>query len=107
MPDERPAEMAVSAQVIREQVPSRCALVTLGRTSGEFLDRMVADFNLTKEEQSMLKAVSDAFHAAGKKVVVVLNIGGVIETASWSLFPMPSFVHGRQARREETVWLTC
>ena len=25
------------------------AKVTLGRTSGEFLDRMVADFNLTKE----------------------------------------------------------
>ena len=88
MPDERPAEMAVSAQVIREQVAKAdVALVTLGRTSGEFLDRMVADFNLTKEEQSMLKAVSDAFHAAGKKVVVVLNIGGVIETASWKSVP--------------------
>lgn len=84
MPDTRPAEMAVSAQVIREQAAKAdVALVTLGRTSGEFLDRMVADFNLTKEEQNMLKAVSDAFHAAGKKVVVVLNIGGVIETASW------------------------
>ena len=88
MPDTRPAEMAVSAQVIREQAAKvDVALVTLGRTSGEFLDRMVADFNLTKEEQNMLKAVSDAFHAAGKKVVVVLNIGGVIETASWKSAP--------------------
>ncbi len=88
MPDVRPAEMAVSAQVIREQAAKAdVALVTLGRTSGEFLDRMVADFNLTKEEQDMLKAVSDAFHAAGKKVVVVLNIGGVIETASWKSVP--------------------
>ena len=88
MPDTRPAEMAVSAQVIREQAAKAdVALVTLGRTSGEFLDRMVADFNLTKEEQDMLKAVSDAFHAAGKKVVVVLNIGGVIETASWKSAP--------------------
>ena len=88
MPDERPAEMVVSAQVIREQAAKAdVALVTLGRTSGEFLDRMIADFNLTKEELDMLKAVSGAFHAAGKKVVVVLNIGGVIETASWKSVP--------------------
>ena len=53
MPDTRPAEMAVSAQVIREQAAKAdVALVTLGRTSGEFLDRMVADFNLTKEAVS-------------------------------------------------------
>ena len=88
MPDERPAEMVVSAQVIREQAAKAdVALVTLGRTSGEFLDRMIADFSLTKEELDMLKAVSGAFHAAGKKVVVVLNIGGVIETASWKSVP--------------------
>lgn len=88
MPDTRPAEMALPAEVIREQAAKAdVALITLGRTSGEFLDRQVADFNLTKEEQAMLKAVSDAFHAAGKKVVVVLNIGGVIETSSWKSRP--------------------
>ena len=88
MPDTRPVEMALSAEMIREQAAKAdVAVVTLGRTSGEFLDRRVADFNLTKEEQDMLKAVSDAFHAAGKKVVVVLNIGGVIETASWKSRP--------------------
>lgn len=31
----------------------------------------------------MLKQVAAAFHAQGKKVVVVLNVGGVLETASW------------------------
>lgn len=88
MPDERPAEMALSAQVIKEQVAkSDVALITIGRTSGEFLDRKLADFNLSKEEQKMLQDVTKAFHAAGKKVIVVMNIGGVIETASWKNLP--------------------
>lgn len=88
MPDERPAEMALSAQIIKEQVAkSDVALITIGRTSGEFLDRKLADFNLSKEEQKMVQEVTKAFHAAGKKVIVVMNIGGVIETASWKNLP--------------------
>lgn len=88
MPDMRPAEMAMAGQTVREQaVKADVALVTLGRTSGEFLDRRVADFNLTKEERVLMNAVTEAFHAVGKKVVVVLNIGGVIETASWKALP--------------------
>lgn len=88
MPLGRPVEMEVkAAEVSQLAAKTDVALVTIGRTSGEFLDRQYADFNLSKEELDLLKTVCTAFHAAGKKVVVVLNIGGVIETASWKSLP--------------------
>ncbi|MCH4148184.1 MAG: glycoside hydrolase family 3 C-terminal domain-containing protein [Prevotella sp.] len=62
------------------------AIVTIKRDAGEGADRLdeKGDWLLDDLEMNLLKNVSDAFHAQGKKVVVVLNIGGVIETASWS-----------------------
>jgi len=60
------------------------AVVVLGRISGEGSDRnMDDDFNLTDIERQLLSDVHSAFHSLGKKVIVVLNIGGVIETNSW------------------------
>jgi len=59
------------------------AVVVLGRNAGEGADRNIDDFEISAIERELLSSVSRAFHAAGKKVVVVLNIGGVIETASW------------------------
>ncbi|MBK8556324.1 MAG: glycoside hydrolase family 3 C-terminal domain-containing protein [Lewinellaceae bacterium] len=44
---------------------------------------MQNDYYLTEAEQKLIDDVATAFHALGKKVVVVLNTGGVIETASW------------------------
>ena len=60
------------------------AVIVLGRISGEGSDRnMDNDFNLTDIERQLVSDVHAAFHALGKKVIVVLNVGGVIETNSW------------------------
>ena len=88
LPRPRPTEMMIPAARLQALAKANdVALITLGRTSGEFLDRKKADFELTREEKALLNDVCRAFHAAGKKVVVVLNIGGVIETASWKNRP--------------------
>lgn len=64
------------------------ALVTLGRQAGEGNDRYIDnDFNLTASERQLLEDVCLAFHKEGKRVVVVMNMGGVLETASWKSMP--------------------
>lgn len=63
-------------------------IFTIGRQSGEMGDRSVTDdFNLSTEEKALLRKICNAYHELGKRVVVVLNIGGVIETASWKDMP--------------------
>ncbi|WP_316832482.1 glycoside hydrolase family 3 N-terminal domain-containing protein [Pedobacter aquatilis] len=81
----RLAEMKMDeAFLAKKAETSEIAFITLGRNSGEGGDRVVDnDFNLAAEEIEMLHNIAKAFHAKGKKVVVILNIGGAIETASW------------------------
>ena len=60
------------------------AVITTGKTSGEFGDRSIkTNFNLTDAEKKMISDVTRIFHKEGKKVVVILNVCGVIETQSW------------------------
>lgn len=65
------------------------AVLTIGRNAGEGGDRKdgQGDFRLNAVELANLQAICDAYHKVGKKVVVVMNIGGVIETASWKHMP--------------------
>jgi beta-glucosidase len=71
----------------RQAADNDVAIVTFGRESGEDHDRKLQEFYLTDAEKSLLSDVTQAFHAVGKKVVVVLNVGDVIETASWKELP--------------------
>jgi beta-glucosidase len=68
---------------------SDAALITIGRNSGEGADRANAkgDFQLSDYEQQLIKMVTTAFKAKNKKVIVILNVGGVVETASWRDLP--------------------
>ena len=84
------AEMAVTPELAKKMADKAdVALITLGRLSGEGRDRTATegDFYLTPTEKEMIKNVSEAFHAKGKKSIVVLNVAGVVEVASWRNLP--------------------
>ena len=84
-----PAEMDPGTTAIARAVEeNQAALITLGRRTGEFSDRkMEGDYLLTPTEKELIDNVSKAFRDAGKPVIVVLNVGGIVETASWSEKP--------------------
>ncbi|MBP5636492.1 MAG: glycoside hydrolase family 3 C-terminal domain-containing protein [Bacteroidales bacterium] len=75
----------VPPQLIADAAESAdIAFITIGRIFGEGKDRSLADsYQLSERERSLLNKVSSAFHKKGKKVVVILNVGGLVEMLSW------------------------
>ena len=72
----------------KEVSEADAAIVTIGRQAGEGADRDIAtEFNLIDIERQLIADVCKAFHAAQKPVVVIINSGSVIETASWRDLP--------------------
>ena len=83
-------ELEVSRSFMERMVgQTDMAVFTLSRNAGEGGDRKAenGDWYLTALERQMIQDLADVYHAAGKKFVVVLNIGGTIETASWKHIP--------------------
>lgn len=82
-------EMAVSDNLIKNLAgTSDIAIITIGRNAGEGADRHILnDFELSQTERDLLTNVCSEFHKVGKKVVVLMNIGGAIETNSWKTQP--------------------
>ena len=82
-------EIGLAPIAINKEVEAAdAAIITIGRQAGEGIDRDIdTEFNLIPEERALITDVCNAFHAAGKPVIVIINSGSVIETASWSGYP--------------------
>jgi len=84
-----PPEISYSSQQLEEiAADSDIGILTIGRNAGEGGDRVeVDDFLLTKTELDLINNAKEIFGKREKKLVVILNIGGVVETASWKQVP--------------------
>ena len=79
-----PELVAENALISKEVAATDLAIVVIGRNAGEGKDRKVDDdYELSSNEKEVIKNVTEAYHAKQKKVIVVLNIGGVINVTGW------------------------
>ena len=74
----RPSTEPVITEMDVENAPSKLAVYVLARNSGEGNDRKAAegDYELTVEEKENIKTLVKHY----EKVILVLNVGGVIDT---------------------------
>ena len=82
---ERPAE-ALPSRAVLEQAAKEAdkAVITIGRIFGEGKDRLYQfSYLLSDAEMRLIKEVSTAFHKEGKQLIVVLDVGGIVDLTAW------------------------
>lgn len=81
---ERAIEVVPEELIEKASETADAAMITIGRVFGEGKDRdYTHSYCLSKREQDLIDRVSKAFHAKGKKLTVILNVGGFVEMTSW------------------------
>lgn len=94
-------EMPMSRKMIEKQeMYSDIAIITLGRIAGEGADRKPEDFIISDIEKNLLTNVTDVFHKAGKKVIVIMNMGGMVQMSDWNHMPdaiLHAFLSGQES----------
>ena len=78
-------------KIVEEDYAKSCAegadtaVIVISRDSMEGADNSLSkgDFLLNGNESNMIRRVSEAFHAQGKKVTVLINTGSPLEISSW------------------------
>ena len=81
---ERAIEVVPEDLIEQAAQTADCAVITFGRVFGEGKDRNPHyNYLLSADENRLIDKVSEAFHKQGKKVSVILNIGGFVEVYSW------------------------
>lgn len=82
-------ELEISEKLINEAAEGNdYAVITIGRTAEEGKERELKnDYYLSETEKNLIVNVCNAFHDKGKKVAVILNVSGVVDTESWKRLP--------------------
>lgn len=81
---EKAIEVVPEEHIEKSAESADAAIITIGRVFGEGKDRdYFYSYLLTPREQELISRVAEAFHAKGKKVIIIINSGGFIEMTSW------------------------
>lgn len=81
---ERAIEVVPDELIVKAAANADDAVITIGRVFGEGKDRdYYHSYLLSDREKELISKVSESFHKAGKKVTVILNVGGLVEMTSW------------------------
>lgn len=82
---ERPGEDLPPSDVLKQAAKEADkAVITIGRIFGEGKDRLYQfSYLLSNAEMRLIREVSAAFHKEGKKMIVVLDVGGIVDMTAW------------------------
>jgi beta-glucosidase len=78
-------EYALDNELLNKKVAtSDIAIFAIGKRIGEGNDgKIEGNYYLTDAEKTAIKSVAETFHTQNKKVIVVLNVGNVLDVMQW------------------------